>query len=59
MNEARFFKDCQRVQKLRREHLDELCAQALELILFDELIKVRRKKLEDKTEMISVNERVN
>jgi len=58
MDQTRFFKHRQRVQQLCREHLHELCAQALKLILFDEFIKVGRKKLEDKAKMISVNERV-
>lgn len=46
------------VQQLGGEHLDELCAETLELILFDELIEVGREQLEDETKVVAVNERV-
>lgn len=39
--------DSQGIQQLRHEYFDELCAQTLKLILLDELVQIRREKLED------------
>jgi len=58
MYKASLFEDRQSIQKLCHEYLDELCTQTLELILFDQLVKVGRKQLEHKTEMTSMDERV-
>jgi hypothetical protein len=41
MYQPSILKDSQGVQQLRHEYFDELCAQTLELILFDELVQVR------------------
>lgn len=41
MDETCFFKHRQSVQELRRKDFDELSAEALELVLFDEFVKVR------------------
>jgi len=43
------------IQQLSSKHLDELRAQTLELILFDEFVQVRRKKFENETEMVAVD----
>ena len=48
--------DSHGVQKLCHEDLDQLRAQALELVLLDELVQVGRKQLEYETEMVLVNE---
>ena len=49
MYQPGILKDSQGVQQLCHEYFDELCAQALELILFDELVQVRWEKLKDET----------
>jgi hypothetical protein len=56
VNEACILQYCQCIQELRHEDFDKLGAQPLELILFDQLIEVRRKQLENQTEMLPVNE---
>jgi hypothetical protein len=43
---------------LTHEDLDQLRAQTLELILLDQLVKVRREKLKDEAQVASVDERI-
>ena len=45
MNEAGLFEYRERVQKLRREDLHELSAEALELVLLDKLVEVNAQQL--------------
>lgn len=52
----RLLKYRQRVQQLGSKHLHELCAQPLELVLFDQLVKVGRQELEHQTQVTSVDE---
>jgi hypothetical protein len=56
VDEAGFFEDCEGVKKLGHEHFDELCAEALELILFDQFVEIGGEELKDETEMVSVDE---
>ena len=58
VNEPCFLQHRQRVQELTHEDLDQLGAQTLELILLDQLVKVRRQKLKDQAQMASMDERV-
>lgn len=58
MYESRVFKDRERIEELSHEHFDELGAQALELILLDQFVKIARKQLEDKAKMTSVDKGV-
>ena len=58
MNEARLLEHGERVQQLRGEHLDELRAEALELVLLDQLVQVGREQLENETQVVFVDERV-
>ena len=41
------------------ENLDELCTQALELVLLDEFIEVGGQQLEDETQMVTMDKRVS
>ena len=59
MNQPRVFEDAQRVEELRGEDFHELRAQALELVLLDQLVKVGREELEDETKMVFVDEGVS
>ena len=47
MNEPRVFQNSQGVKELSRENLDKLRAEALELILLDQFVQVRRQQFED------------
>ena len=48
MYEPSLFQHGQGVKELGREHLNKLRAEALELILLDQLVQVRRQQFEDK-----------
>jgi len=56
MNQPGILQYGHRVQQLRHEHFDELCAEALELVLLDELIQIRRQQFEYKAQMTSMDE---
>jgi hypothetical protein len=56
MNKAGFLQNRQGIEKLCHENLDKLCAQALELILFDKFVEVRRKQLENEAQMAPMDE---
>ncbi len=58
MDEPCLLQDSERIQELRGEDLHELGAEALELVLLDQLVQVRREELKDETQVIFVNERV-
>ena len=58
MNEAGLFEYRERVQELGRENLHKLSAEALELVLLDKLVEVRRQQLEDEAQVVFVDERV-
>ena len=58
MYQPRVLEDRERVEQLRREHLDELRAEALELVLLDELVQVRAEQLKHETQVVLVDERV-
>lgn len=57
MDQSRIFEHRKTFQQLLGENLDELCAQALELVLLDELVEVRRKAFEDEAQVAFVHER--
>ena len=40
MNKTGIFQHRQGIQELGHEHFDKLCTQALELVLFDQFVKV-------------------
>ncbi len=44
---------------MRHKDFDELGAQALELILFDQFVKVRGQQLKDETEMVAMDKRIS
>lgn len=56
MNQPRFLQYTQRVEKLCCEDLDELRAQALELVLLNELVQVRGEKFKDEAQMVPMDE---
>ena len=56
MYEPCVFQHGERVQKLGREDLDQLRAEALELVLLDKLVQVGREQLEDEAQMVFVDE---
>lgn len=58
MDEAGILEHGQALQKLLREDAYELEAEALELVLLDELVQVRRETLEHKAQVALVRERV-
>jgi hypothetical protein len=58
MNQVSLVQKTQRIQKLLREDSDERSAQASELILLDQLVKVDTEKLEGETQMLTMNESV-
>ena len=55
MNEASLLEYRERVQKLRREDLHELRAEALELVLLDKLVQIDAKQLKNQAQMLSVD----
>ncbi len=59
MYEASFLQHCERIEELRSEDLNELCAKALELILLDQLVEVGREQFEDEAQVIFVDERIS
>lgn len=58
MNQVSLVQKTQRVQKLLREDSDERSAQASELILLDQLVKVDTEKLEGETQMLAMDESI-
>ena len=58
VDESCILEDGEGIEKLSHEDFDELGAETLELILFDEFIEVGGEELKDETEMISVDEGV-
>ena len=58
MYQPGFLENGQGVQELRSEHLHQLCAQPLELVLLDKFVQVGRKQLEHQTQVILVDERI-
>lgn len=56
MYQSCFFQDGHGVQQLCREHLHELSAETLELVLLDQLVQVGRQEFEDQTQMVLVDE---
>ena len=58
MYEPRILEHSECIQKLCREDLDQLRAEALELVLLDELVQIRREQLEHKTQVVLVDEGV-
>ena len=59
MNEAGLLEYRERVQKLCRKDLHELSAEALELVLLDKLVEVRRQQLEDEAQVVFVDEGIS
>lgn len=59
MYEASFLQHCERIEELRSEDLNELCAKTLELILLDQLVEVGREQFEDEAQVIFVDERIS
>lgn len=57
--QPRLLEHRQRVQQLGGEHLHELCAQPLELILLDQFVKVGGQELEDQTQVTTVDKRIS
>lgn len=58
MNELRVLKNRQSIQQLGREHLHQLCAEALKLVLLNELVEITGQKLKHKAQVSFVDERV-
>jgi hypothetical protein len=58
VNQASIFQYRQTFKELLREHLHELCAEALELVLLDEFVQVGRETFEDEAEVAFVRERL-
>lgn len=56
MNQVCLVQKTQRIKKLLREDTDERSAQAAELILLDQFIKVDTEKLEGETQMLTMDE---
>ena len=56
MDETLLLEHSQGIKKLGHKDLDELGGETLELILFDQLVKVGAKELEDEAEMVPVDE---
>ena len=56
MYEPRFIQHSKRVEQLLGKDADETSAETAERVLLDEFVKVGGKKLEDKTQMTSVDE---
>lgn len=55
MNEMSLVQKTQRIQKLLRKDTDKRGAQASELVLLDELVKVDAEKLEGETQMLTMD----
>lgn len=51
MNQLRLIQNRQCIQQLRREHLDQLCAQPTKGVLLDEFVEVGGEELKDETEV--------
>jgi hypothetical protein len=58
VDEARLLEDGERVEQLRGKDLDELRAEAEELVLLDELVQVAAQELEHEAEVVLMDERV-
>lgn len=58
VNQMSLVQKTQRIQKLLREDTDERSAQASELILLDQLVKVDTEKLKGETQMLTMNESI-
>ena len=58
MDQPSIFEDGESIQQLRSENFDELCAEALELVLLDQLVQVGREQLKHQAQMVFVDERV-
>lgn len=58
MYQSGLVEQSQSVQKLLCKHSNKCCAEAPKLVLFDKLIEVDTKQLENKTEMLSMDEGV-
>lgn len=56
MNEMSLVQKTQRIQKLLREDTNKCSAQASELILLDQLVKVDTEKLEGETQVLTMDE---
>lgn len=56
MNEMSLVQKTQCIQKLLREDTNKCSAQASELILLDQLVKVDAEKLEGKTQVLTMDE---
>ncbi len=59
MYEPGIFQDGQGVKELGREDFNELRAEALKLILLDQLVQVRRQQFEDKAQVIAMNKGIS
>lgn len=55
MDQSGVLEDSQSVKKLSHEDFDELGAQTLELILFDQLVEIGGQQFKDETEMVPVD----
>jgi hypothetical protein len=58
MNQMSLVQKTQRIQKLLREDADECSAQASELVLLDELVKVDTEKFEGETQMLTMDKSI-
>lgn len=58
MDQSCFLEDGESIEKLSHEDFDELGAETLKLILFDEFVEVGGEELKDETEVVSVDKRV-
>ena len=58
MYQTSFFEHSQGIKQLCRENFHQLRAESLKLILFNELIEIRREELKDETQMIPMYERI-
>ena len=56
MDEPGLLENCQCIQQLSREDFHELCTQALELVLLDELVQIGRQQLKHQTQVVLVDE---
>lgn len=56
MNESRLVQKGEAVEQLLGKDSDQGGAEATELVLLDELVQIDTKQLEDKTEVLPVNE---
>ena len=58
MDEPGLLENCQCIQQLSCEDFHELCTQALELVLLDELVQIGRQQLKHQTQVVLVDEGV-